>query len=51
MQTNHPAQTPRDLRAEAAEHRRRGDIAAAIVAEIDAAMVARSICGQEAARA
>lgn len=39
-----PNPTPRDLLAEAAEHRRRGDIAAAIVAELDALRLARAAC-------
>ncbi len=41
-----PNPTPRDLLAEAAEHRRRGDLAAAAVAENDAILAARA-CGQE----
>ena len=36
------AQTPRALLAEAAEHRRRGDLAAAAVAETDALRIARA---------
>jgi hypothetical protein len=36
--------TPRDLLAEAAELRRKGDLAAAAVAEMDALRLARAAC-------
>ena len=41
-------QKPRDLLAEAAEHRRRGDLAAAAVAELDALRIVRTACVQGA---